>query len=99
MIVATNLARTMKNRVTQRNGIFEKVQNGELSPPSHRKKIEDIDFEFPKTSLNELRPSFIETHQIKQTGTYVEECFHIDSAFIVEIGNSIDDFVHCSIRS
>ena len=89
----------MENRITQRNIIFEKVQNGELSARSRWEKIEDIDFAFPKVSLDELRLLFFGTYQIKQARTYVEEHFDTDSDFIVEIDNSIDDIVRCSIQS
>ena len=89
----------MKNRITQRNIVFEKVQNGELSARSRWKKIEDIDFAFPKVSLDELRLLFFGTYQIKRARTYVKEHFDTDSDFIVEIDNSIDDIVRCSIQS
>ena len=88
-----------KNRITQRNIVFEKVQNGELSARSRWKKIEDIDFEFPKMSLDELLLLFFGTYQIKQARAYVEEHFDMDSDFIVEVDNSIDDIVRCSIHS
>ena len=89
----------MKNHITQRNIIFEKVQNNELSARSRWKKIEDINFEFSKMSLDELRLLFFGTYQIKQKRTYAEEHFDMDSDFIVEIDSSIDDIVRCSIQS
>jgi hypothetical protein len=92
-------SRMMKNRTTQRNIMFEKVQNGELSARSRRKKIEDINFEFPKMSLDDLRLLFFRTYQIKQVRSYVEEHLDADGDFIVEINNSIDDIVRCSIQS
>ena len=88
----------MKNRITQRNVIYEKVQNGELSTRSSWKKSEDIDFEFLKTFLNELHLLFFETYQVKQARTYVEEHFDTDGDFIAGINDSIDDIVCCSIQ-
>ena len=99
MILCDKIVRVMKNRITQRNIIFEKVQNAELSARSHWKKIENIDFEFPKMSLDELRLLFFGTYRIKQARTYVEEHFDMDSDIIVEVDNSIDDIVRCSIQS
>jgi len=79
--------------------MFEKVRNGELLARSRWKKSEDINFEFPKMSLDDLRLLFFRTYQIKQARSYVEEHLDADGDFIVEISNSIDDIVRCSIQS
>ena len=89
----------MKNRITQRNIIFEKVQNSELSPRSRWKKIENIDFGFPEMSFDELCLLSFGTYQIKQAQTYVEEHFDTDGDFIMEIDNSVDGIIRCSIQN
>ena len=93
------VVRTMENRITHRNIIFGKAQNGELPTQSRWKKIEVIDFEFPKMSLDELRLLFFRTYQVKYARTYAKEHFNIDSDFIVEIENSIDDIERSGIQS
>ena len=78
---------------------FQKSAKWRTFARSCWKKIEDIDFEFPKMSLDEFRLLFFGTYQIKQARTYVEEHFNMDSDFIVEVDNSIADIVRCSIQS
>ena len=74
------------------NGTFS-AQN------SLEKSIEDADFDFPALSIEDLRRLLFGTYQIKQSKTYVEEHLDSNGNYIIELEESDDDILRCTIRS
>jgi hypothetical protein len=94
------LARLMRARRTRRNILQQRVEAGTLSTRSRWKKtIEDVNFDFPELSLEDLRLLFFGTYKIKQARTYVEEHLDPDGDYIIELGDDNDDILRCTIQS
>ena len=74
--------------------------NGTLSARnSLEKTIEDADFDFPELSIEDQRLLLFGTHKIKQSKTYVEEHLDSNGNYIIELEESDDDILRCTIRS
>jgi hypothetical protein len=94
------LARQMKRRVSLQNSLLVRVENGSLSGRSRwKKKIEDADFDFPEISLDDMRALFFGSYQIKQARTYVEEHLDPDGDYTIELGDTDEDILRCTIQS
>lgn len=94
------LAQAMRMRLRHRNLLQQRVEKGLLSTRSRlHQTIEDVNFDFPELSFDDLCLLFLGTYKIKLARGYVEEHFDQDGDFIVELDGNYDDILRCTIRS
>ena len=90
----------MRMRLRHRNLLQQRVEKGLLSTRSRlHQTIEDVNFDFPELSFDDLCLLFLGTYKIKLARGYVEEHFDQDGDFIVELDGNYDDILRCTIRS
>lgn len=90
----------MRNRLTQRNTLLARIENGTLSRRSRRTtKIDDTQLDFPELSLDDLRILFFGVYQIKQARPYVEEHLDDDGSYFIELEESDENILRCTIQS
>lgn len=94
------LAQAMRMRLRHRNLLQQRVEKGLLSTRSRlHQTIEDVNFDFPELSFDDLCLLFLGTYKIKLARGYVEEHCDQDGDFIVELDGNYDDILRCTIRS
>ncbi|CAF3709271.1 unnamed protein product [Rotaria socialis] len=94
------LAQIMRIRVSSRSILQQLVDMGAISSRSRcKKKIEDVDFEFPQLSLDDLHVLFLSSYKIKLAPAYVEEHLDKDGDYIIGIGDDNDFILRCTIQS
>ncbi|CAF4928075.1 unnamed protein product [Rotaria socialis] len=83
-----------------RNVLQQRVEMGTISTRSRWKKtIEDVDFDFPELSFDDLCFLFLGTYKIKLARTYVEEHLDQEGDYTVELDANTDNILRCTIQS
>ncbi|CAF3712090.1 unnamed protein product, partial [Rotaria socialis] len=94
------LAQVMRTRLMHRNVLQQRVEMGTISTRSRWKKtIEDVDFDFPELSFDDLCFLFLGTYKIKLARTYVEEHLDQEGDYTVELDANTDNILRCTIQS
>lgn len=94
------LAQVIRNRQRDCNLLQEQVQRGLISSRSRWKNtIENVDFEFPELSYDDLRSLFLGVYKLKLASAYVEEHLDDDGNYLIELDTNHDDILRCTIQS
>ena len=90
----------MLNRLLQRNILQQLIESGSLSARSRwTKTIENVDFDFPRLTIEDLRFLFFGTYKIKIAKSYVEEYQEPDGDFMIEVDDTDDNILRYRIQS
>ena len=94
------VAHLMLNRLSQRNILQQRIESGSFSAPARwTKTIENVDFDFPRLTIEDLRFQFFGTYKIKIAKSYVEEHQEPDGDYMIEFGDTNDNILRCRIQS
>lgn len=93
------LAQQMRSMVNRNNALFDRVMIGSLSSRVRWQRIEDVSFDFPALSIEEMRELFFGTYQMKMARAYVEEHMDDDGAYVIEIDNTETNILRANIQS
>ena len=90
----------MLNRLSQRNILQQRIESGSFSAPARwTKTIENVDFDFPRLTIEDLRFLFFGTYKIKIAKSYFEEHQEPDGDYMIELGDTDDNILRCRIQS
>ena len=90
----------MSNRLSQRNILQKRIDSGSLSARARwTSTIKNVDFDFPRLTIEDLRFLFFGTYKIKIAKLYVEEHQDPNGAYIIELGDSDDNILRCRVQS
>jgi hypothetical protein len=94
------LAQIMRARITKQSLLQQLINTGAINSRSrYKKKIEDVDFDFPMLTLDDLHLLFLSTYKLKLAPAYVEEHLDDDGDYIIEVGDDDDLILKCIIQS
>ena len=90
----------MLNRLSQRNILQQRIESGSLAARARwTKTIENVDFDFPRLTTEDLRFLFFGTYKIKIAKLCVEEHQESDDDHTIELGDTDDNILRCRIQS
>ena len=94
------VARLMLNRLSQQNILQKRIEPGGLPARTRwTSTIENVDFDFPRLTTEDLRFLFFGTYKVKIVESYVEEHQEPDGAYIIELGDSDDNILRCRVQN